>query len=122
MTVVREKQLAEKWDKTQARQANELVRDLLQVLNGGITIGDQFAGLKRGVRWNSTSAPISVGPFLRPIRWVLCLGARVADAPSSVVSGCAVSWSYQGQNVVVSAIDGLSSGVAYDVDFLCMEG
>jgi hypothetical protein len=121
MTIVREKKLAETWDKTQARQANELVRDLVQVLNGGIVIGDQFPGLKRHVRWNTTDAPVKVGPFLRPVQWVMCLGARLVSAPSSVVSGCAVSWSYQGQNVVIASIEGLSSGVAYDVDLLCLE-
>ena len=122
MSIIREKRLGPAWDAAQAREANELNRDTVGIVNGGMRIADQFSGLKTGVRWNSDDAPISVGPFPRPVRWVVCLGARLFDAPSSVVSTPAVEWTFIGENVSITAIQGLTSGVAYTIDLLCMEG
>lgn len=121
MTTLRNTRFEDAWDGQQARVANEHMRDLLSILNGGASIRDQFGGIKASVRWNSDDG-VTIGPFARPPRWVLCLGARLKSAPSSVVSGAPVTWTMVGANVSIVSIGGLTAATDYDVDFWCVEG
>lgn len=114
--------MPEKWDADAARPANELVRSLLGVLNGGVRIADQFPGLKLRVAFIPDDGAIKVGPFRSPVAWVLCLRASSEDSPSIAISGAAVYWTMEGPNVVLSAVDNLTGSTKYFLDLLCLEG
>jgi hypothetical protein len=122
MTRVRETRINDAWTPEQARALDELMRDVVAVLNRGVSIVDQFSTLKTGVRWNSDAAPITVGPFARPIKWVLCLGASQPTTPSVRTSGAPVEWTMRGQNVAITQVVGLTASTDYDLDLLCLEG
>lgn len=122
MSTLRKVRIADAWDKTQARAVNEHLDDTTGIINGGMRLQDQFAGVRLGVRFNTANAPPKVGPFSRPPRWVLCLGARTLTEPSSQIGGAAVSWTMEGVNVVVTSVSGLATSTDYTVDLWLMEG
>jgi hypothetical protein len=123
MTTVRETRLTEAAKPEEQREAlDQLMDDAVAILNGGIRIGDQFRTLKLKARWNSDAAPLKLGPFDRPIRWLIVLGASRPTSPSARISTPPVSWTQKEKNVEVTAIASLTSSTDYDVDFLCLEG
>lgn len=110
------------WSPAFARTLDGHLRDVAEVLNGGVRLGDQFAHVKTGVRWNTDVGTLRVGPFQRTVRWVIVLAARQVGATSTAISCPTVSWSMDGGDVVISAVGTLASSTDYTLDILCLEG
>jgi hypothetical protein len=66
-------------------------------------------------RWNSASAPVRVLTTLTRTPSSVHVESATADGGATKISGAAITWSYDGQSVIVSAIGTLSSSTDYDV-------
>lgn len=86
------------------------------VVNGGATLSETMAGQVVTFDWNDDNAPTAVKAKLsaRPVA-VLVLSAKRTGATEDVVSGSAVSWTWNAGLLSVSAITGLSSSTDYSV-------
>lgn len=111
--------VAGQWSEALARTIDGALRDAAAILNGGLVLADQ--GIVRSFRWNTARAPVSVAiQGGRPPLGLLVLRARPSSGAASTVSGCAVTWSWDGRACVVSAIDGLASDTDYEVSALVL--
>lgn len=122
MSVLRPITVPKEWSADFARALDGHLRDLLQMLNGGLRISSQIGTVKSGVRWNSDVGTVKVGPFARPVRWLVLLSARQVGAESLAVSGAAVTWTMSGADVVISAVGTLAASTDYLLDLWCLEG
>lgn len=122
MSVLKSIAVPAMWSEGFARVLGAYFRDLRQIVNGGVRLTDQIGTVKEAVRWNSDYGTIKVGPFARPVRWLLVLSARPRTAPSAGVSGCPVTWTMEGDQLVISAVSGLSSSTDYLLDLWALEG
>lgn len=106
------------WSDALARTVDRALREVREVLNGGLRLADQ--GTVRAFAWNTTLAPVRVDVGARPPVGLLVL--RAVDATGAIVSGAAISWTWDGRTCSVSAIDGLASATNFDVTVFVVEG
>ena len=110
---------AEKWSGDIGRAIDGALRDVQQILNGGLRLADQAR--VRTFRWNSALAAskVDVGTKVPPLA-LLVLGARPRTQPSTVISGAEIVWTWDGRSCVVSSVGSLVGD--FDVTVLVVEG
>lgn len=122
MSTVRQVVVPKEWSAEFARELEEHLRDVTNIVNGGVRLRDQLPSVKTNVRWNSSNAPVVVGPFQKTIRWVMVLAARQTDSPGNSAGGIPVKWTMVGSNVHLLELDSTTPGVDYDLDLWFLEG
>lgn len=106
------------------RPLQALVRQLVGILNGGVRLDEQSAGeVKKGVRYiGGETLTVSTKLKTTPAA-VLVLSAREAlTGSATVISGCAVTWSYANGAISITAITGLTASTDYLVTLWVVEG
>lgn len=104
-----------------ARELVQHMREVRQILNGGLRLADQM--LVTSFVWRSTAAPVLLAASMAsPPLAVLVLRVRSREGVGPMRSGVSCDWEYTSRGLLVSDIGGTTPGTAYDVSVLIVEG
>ncbi len=97
-------------------------RTLRQVLDHGVLLREQFAGVI-DVTANPSLFPLSYAvPRINRMPSAVILMRALAQGPESVCqTGGKVSWEWRSGLLVIHSIDGLTSGINYNVTLAVLE-
>lgn len=104
-----------------ARELVQHMREVRQILNGGLRFSDQMRVVT--FSWRSTAAPVLLAASIgTPPLAVLVLRVRNANGSGPMVSGVSCEWEYAARGLLVSDIGGTTPGTEYEVTVLIVEG